>query len=268
MNRIALLFILFATPLLAEADSPVALGDGETLKYRVRWGLFAGAGEIVVNARESETAGLPQVNVTTRTSTRGFVRSLYVFDGDGECIFDARDGRLLAIKAASTTSKRSTRSMAVFDYAKQSVQYVDYTRPERNLQMELPEGNPMDLITCLVQTRTWDMKPGDRSPATVMFDRDFYEITVIAEGYEKVRTPLGEFDALVLVPTMEKNPKGMFKRGGRVRVWISQDKLRLPVKFEVAMKVGTGVAVLTEYRPPLDAEDGRVLAASDEDSRP
>ncbi len=262
MKRILATFLLLLTVFQARAaqDSAIALGDGETLKYRVRWGLFAGAGEIVVQARESETAGLPQINVATRTSTRGFVRSLYVFDGDGECIFDGRDGRLLAIKAASHTSKKSTRSMAVFDHPNQTVQYVDYIRPERNAELPMPEGNPMDLITCLVQTRNWDLKPGDRSPATVMFERDFYDLTVIAERYEKVRTPMGEFDTLLLVPVMEREPKGMFKRGGQVRVWISQDDLRLPVKFEVSMKVGTGVAVLTEYTPPKGG--GTAVAAA------
>jgi hypothetical protein len=269
MKRFAVILFIVCTLALPgwSAESPVALADGETLKYRVRWGLFAGAGEIVVKARETQTAGLPQINITTHTSTRGFVRSLYVFDGDGECIFDARDGRLLAIKSSSASSKKSTRTMAVFDHDRQKVQYVDYIRPERNAELPIPDGNAMDLITCLIQTRNWDMKPGDKSPATVMFDREFYEIMVHAEGYERVRTALGEFNTLVLVPTMEKDPKGIFKRGGRVRVWISQDQLRLPVKFEVSMKVGTGVAMLTEYIPPV--EGAQVAAANrHEDSRP
>jgi hypothetical protein len=49
---------------------------------------------------------------------------------------------------------------------------------------------------------------------------------------------------------MEKEPKGMFKRGGTVRVWISQDEKHLPVKLEVSMKYGTGTAWLTHYHPP------------------
>jgi hypothetical protein len=200
------------------------MADGETLRYRVRWGLFSSAGEIIVSARHSETAGLPQINITTRTNTRGFVRNLYLFDGDSECVFDQRDGRLLAIKSWSSSSKKSTRTMAVFDHEDQQVQYVDYLRPERNTVMPLPEGNPMDLITCLIQTRTWDLKPGDKSPAVVMFDREFYDLTIVAEGYEKVRTPLGEYNTLVLV------------------------------KFEVSMKVGTGVAMLSEYTPPTDSQ--------------
>jgi hypothetical protein len=42
----------------------------------------------------------------------------------------------------------------------------------------------------------------------------------------------------------------MFKRGSRARVWISQDAMHLPVRFQVEFKFGTGVATLTDYRPP------------------
>jgi hypothetical protein len=66
-----------------------------------------------------------------------------------------------------------------------------------------------------------------------------------------VKTPLGTFDTLVIVPRMEKTPpKGMFKRGSTVRVWISQDERHLPVKFEVEFKFGSGVATLVNYQPP------------------
>ena len=53
---------------------------------------------------------------------------------------------------------------------------------------------------------------------------------------------------------MEKTPpKGMFKRGSTVRVWIAQDAHRLPVKFEVEFKIGTGTATLEAYEAPAAA---------------
>jgi hypothetical protein len=64
---------------------------------------------------------------------------------------------------------------------------------------------------------------------------------------------LGEFKTLVLVPRMEKTePKGMFKRGSTVKVWISQDERRLPVRFQVDFKFGAGVATLIDYRAPVE----------------
>ena len=78
---------------------------------------------------------------------------------------------------------------------------------------------------------------------------------------EKVKTPLGEYDTLVLEPRMEKTPpKGMFKRGANVRVWVSRDDARLPVRFQVEFKVGTGVATLVKYTPPTASSDAHLAA--------
>jgi hypothetical protein len=216
----------------------------------VSWGLFTHAGEITIAARTETVERLPQVRVTTTTSTQGLVRKLYAFDGRAESVFDGNDGRMLAATADTSTKKRKTRAMAVFDYASANVRYEDYLRPHRSTNIPLPPGQPMDLITSLIEARAWNLKVGDRRPTTVMFDDEFYELTLVAERIERVKTPTGEYNALVVVPIMEKDPKGMFKRGGTVRVWISQDEKRLPVKLEVSLKYGTGTAWLTEYRPP------------------
>ncbi len=235
-----------------------ALADGESLKYRVSWGVLSRAGEISVSARAEELAGLPQLRVSTVTATTGLAGRLYKFEARGECIYDGVDGRILAAVTNSVTRKKKSHAMAVFDHGAGTMDYRDYIRPGKSGTYAIPEGSVTDLITCLVQTRAWNMKTGDRRPATVMFEDDFYELAIVAGGIEKVDTPWGGADAMVLSPVMEKEPKGMFRRGGRVRVWISQDERRLPVKFEIAMKVGTGTAHLIEYTPPA----ARLVAAS------
>jgi len=253
MKFFGVLIILFASAPCAWGGSAIALSSGEVLKYRVRWGIFTNAGAIEVSAHKEEVEGLPQIRIDTHTNTRGLVRALYAFDGSGQSIFDGRDGRLLAISAWSATAKKTTRTMAVFDYASGKVHYADYVDSSKDRVMDIPPGSPMDLITSLIETRRWDLHPGDRVPTTIMFGHDFYDVVVVADSYAKVHVPLGDFDTIVLVPKMEKNPRGLFKKGGSVRVWISRDERHLPVMFEVSMGFGTGTAELSQYTPPTDA---------------
>jgi len=248
LKPLALLFALVSTLTLQAA--PISFGDGERFNFRVSWGLFSEAAEITIAARAEQSAGLPQIRVTTTTSTRGMIRKLYSFDGRAESVFDAADGRMLAATASTSSKKRKTQAMAVFDYPAAVVRYEDFLRPHRSIDIPLPAGQPMDLITSLIESRSWNLKVGDRRPTTVMFDDEFYDLTLVATRIERVDTPSGERDALVIEPIMEKDPKGMFKRGGTVRVWISQDEKRLPLKLEVSVKYGTGTAWLTDYRPP------------------
>ncbi len=253
MKFLPFLLLMFLSAPWAQGGSAMALASGEVLHYRVRWGIFTNAGTIDVSAHKEDVAGLPQIRIDTHTNTRGLVRALYLFDGDGQSIFDGRDGRLLAISSWSASSKKTTKTMAVFDYATEKVHYVDYIDPKHNKDLEIPAGNPMDLITSLIETRRWDLRPGDRVPATIMFGKDFYNVVVIADSYAHIHVPMGDFDTIVLTPKMEENPRGLFKKGGSVRVWISRNEPHLPVMFEVSMGFGTGTAELAQYTPPTDA---------------
>ena len=116
----------------------------------------------------------------------------------------------------------------------------------------MPDGDPSDLILALIQTRYWNLKLGEERDALVIFEDQFYPLTIRAEDTDFVVTSLGIFDAIVLVPRMEKTPPiGMFKRGSTVRVWIETDDDRhLPVRFEVGFKFGHGTATLMDYKPP------------------
>lgn len=230
-----------------------ALNPGEALTYRVGWGIFVGAGEIKIFAQPSApgAAAGHLLNITT-TSTRGLARALYLFDARAEALVDAHTGRLLSQVATSTSKQKNTRQVTTFDYARRLAFYRDEINPAKNLDFPLPPGEPLDLIQSLITTRTWEMKPGDQRDALVLFEEEVYELTIHAIRYEQVTTRLGTFNTLVLEPRMEKTPpKGMFKRGSAVRVWIAQDDpRRLPVKFEVEFKFGSGVATLVAYEPP------------------
>jgi hypothetical protein len=244
--------MFFPLAAVCAGSSPsLALRPGEAFTYRVGWGLFGGAGEIKISAQKATLAGSSKLRLITTTATRGFIRLLYPFTAAAESIFDPHNGRLLATRATSAAGHQLTEASMVFDYAHATANYVDRLHPERNKPaLVIPSGNPADLITSLIQARTYALKPGDTCPALALFDDEFYELTIVADHYEKIHTPLGDFETLVLIPRMEKDPKGMFKRGAEVRVWISQDSRHLPVQFEVKLKFGTAIAHLTDYTPP------------------
>jgi hypothetical protein len=209
------------------------------------------AGELKIGAQAEKTEdNQALVRVTTTSSTRGFVRMLYSFGGDLWTLFDARDGRMLTASATTHSSKAKTHASIDFDYDKREANYVDHLKPTRSTTLHVPPGRPMDMITALIQTRVWGLAPGESRDALVLFDDEFYSLQITAEREETVATPNGPRRALLLIPRMIGKPKGMFRRGGEVKVWVSADEDRLPLRFEVKLKVGTAYAVLSDYRPP------------------
>jgi hypothetical protein len=244
-----LLALLLFVPALLGAAPFTAFRDGETFTYKVGFAIFSKAGEITIAARADTAPGANAMIVSTDTASRGFVRGVYAFDNHAEVRIDKASGRLLSVRETGADPKRASDTETLFDYDKRIAHHVDRVRTERTTDIPIPEGNPLDLISALVQTRDWDMKPGDRRPIVVHFGRDLYELVIVAEGYEEVRTPLGKYRALILVPKMEKDPKGLFKRGGEIKVWIAQDGSRLPVKMQLVLKYGTASLLLTDYQP-------------------
>lgn len=245
-----LLSVLLIGVVRAETPPVVLLRPGEALTYHVGWGFLGHAGELKVVATADPFENMDQTRVTLTSHTNGFVRALYRFNGEAQMLFDARDGRLLRSIASSDSSKERTKTSIVFDYAKSVATYVDYLHPRRNALLPLPAGRPMDLVTCLIQTRVWALKPGESHDVLVVFENEFYPLRITAERKETIKTASGPVKTVLLIPRMIGTPKGMFQRDGKVRVWVSDDADRLPVRFEVKLKVGTACAVLTDYHAP------------------
>ena len=251
-NPVKFTFLLsFFLPSLALAAPFVAIKDGESFTYKVGFGIFMHAGDIVVSGQNDATAGHDSIDITATTSTRGFVRGFYPYDNSAVARIDRPTGRLLSVKETGSDPKRAIDSEFLIDYDKRHGTYTDRVRAERSLEIPLPEGgDPIDLISALVQTRDWNLKPGEKRDVVVQFARDFYAISIQAEGYEQVHTPMGDYKTLVLVPRMEKDPKGLFKRGGQIKVWIAQDGSRLPVKMQLKLNFGTASLSLSSYQAP------------------
>jgi len=249
LRSILLLGMLFGAVLRADEDVAL-LKPGEALTYNVGWGPVSHAGEIKIRAQSEVVNGQTQLLVKTETRTRGFIRTLLRFDGTAQSRFDAHSGRLLSASATTLTKKKNTQASMTLDYAKREIGYVDHLDPQRSSTLPLPSGAPMDMITALIQTRAWDLELGQSHEALVMFDNEFYPLKITATREETISTSKGPRQALLLIPTMTGTPKGMFRKGAEVRVWVSTDRERLPLRFEVSLKVGTAYATLSNYQAP------------------
>jgi len=245
------IFLLLCLPSLVLAAPFVAIKDGESFSYKVGFGIFMHAGDIVIAGQSNTTAGHDEIAITVSTNTQGLVRSFYAYDNSAVAQIDRPTGRLLSVKESGTDPKRPINTEFLVDYEKHHATYTDHVRTERSVVTPLPEGEePIDLISALVQTRDWNLKPGEKRDIIVQFAADFYAISIHAEGYEQVHTPMGDYKTLVLVPRMEKDPKGLFKKGGQIKVWIAQDGSHLPVKMQLKLNFGTASLLLSSYTAP------------------
>jgi hypothetical protein len=258
--------LLLVLPALMSAAPYTAFRDGEKFTYKVGFAIFSRAGEITIEAdADTGTDGRALMRIINTTSTKGLVRGVYTLENRAEVLIDLESGRILSTRETGQEGKRESDSETIFDYEAKIARHVDRNRPGRSGDIPIPDGNPLDLISALVQTRDWNLKPGDERDILVHFGRDLYPLTIKAVQYEEVRTPLGRYRALVLVPEMRGTPKGLFKRGGEIKVWIAQDGSNLPVRMQLKLNYGTATLLLSDYRPPAVGPDSARATAKSSD---
>lgn len=229
------------------------LRPGEVLHFRMSWGIFGNIGDTRIATTEETIDGKRRFKIKITTQSHGILDMIYPVVNDSESIIDRSTGRPLQITVEGKSGKRPTRTFTVFDYKAGKVVHTDYVRPERSGTAELPPEPAYDLMVAMLQAREWHMKPGDKHDVLTAFDDEFYYITLTAHQREKVRTPVGTFDAVMIEPTQNGEQKGFFKKGGSMKFWISDEPVPQVVKMVFKTKAGTINALL--QRTGADDDD-------------
>jgi len=66
-------------------------------------------------------------------------------------------------------------------------------------------------------------------------------------GKETVKVPAGKFDCIIVEPVMRT--EGIFKAKGRIKIWLSDDRYKIPVKMQTEVFfIGSVTAKLKKFR--------------------
>ena len=104
-----------------------------------------------------------------------------------------------------------------------------------------------DALSSFYYTRTQALPIG----GSVIFDyhasRKSQPLEVRVLGRERVKTPAGTFDCVVIEPMLKAG--GIFKNKGRLVIWLTDDERRMPVLMKSKVAIGSISVVLQEVKP-------------------
>jgi hypothetical protein len=89
------------------------------------------------------------------------------------------------------------------------------------------------------------MKVGQTIHFSNFYQNKVYPLDVRYVGPENVETRAGKFHCKKIEPIVVKG--GLFKNTGRIMVWITDDSLKVPVKVEAQVVIGSVAAELVNY---------------------
>ncbi len=249
---IAVLTVLaLFTPFLPAA-SPGALpfAPGETLTYALTWSVFP-AGQLVATlSRAGGSTGDPYQTKTVARS-RGFVSLLYDVHDEFQSVFDPTTVCSLQISKSIREGRRHKETRIVFDRQRKLaiLDERDLSRPGEPPKHSETEtaGCVTDLVTAFYYLRVQPMQVGQQILVPVNDGNKTSEVTVQVQDREEIQTLVGRRFAFRVEPTVFG---GLYKRKGRMLIWFSDDRQRLPLRVKAMISVGTIIGELqsvTQY---------------------
>ena len=250
---ISIFMLLFAQTLLSQKESvnpkvyddlkPEGIEMGEELNYKATFGWFnVGTSKITVSDKLYIKNGRECLKVDVYGKTAGWVDFLSKVDDHWGAYLDRK----------AIVPQYSYRYLKEGNYRKNEV--VDYDHVNDSLFVKTfnrkiskwgnsvaykSKNNVRDMVAGFFLLRTMDfsqMKKGDFFEVHGFHEDTFYDLKIIFLGREYVKTKLGTIHSIILLPVMPEN--SIFDGENSIRVWISDDKNQIPVKFEAKMFLG------------------------------
>ena len=105
----------------------------------------------------------------------------------------------------------------------------------------------VDMLSSLYYVRAYDLKIGQDVVFDIINREKQYPLIVKVLKKEKVKTAAGKFNCIVVEPQFRG--EGIFiSKGKSLKVWLTDDQYRMPVKMEVEVFIGSVTAELLEYQ--------------------
>ena len=104
----------------------------------------------------------------------------------------------------------------------------------------------LDMLTSLYYVRAKPLAIGKDITFDIVNREKQYPLVVKVLGKEKVKTPAGKFNCWVVEPQFRG--EGIFvAKGKSLKVWLTDDEYRMPVKMSVEVFIGSVSAELLDY---------------------
>jgi len=239
--RVMYLLILTGTCSVCPGEAKVPFPVGEKLTYVIRWGMVpVGTGVLHVQGIET-LRGRRVYKIVATARSNAFLSTFYEVDDRVVTYVDVEKLYPLEFRKKLSEGGYECDEKMVYD---QDRHRAVFTSPTSKKEMVIPPG-VQDALSCLYFFRTMDFEVGRTLFLDVNADEKNWElqVRVIREESLDIRH-LGGFQTVKVEPVAKF--EGIFVRKGRIFVWVTRDKLRLPVLMKSKVPFGSVSAALTK----------------------
>jgi hypothetical protein len=236
-----------ASPALA--DGP-AFGAGERIVMRIGYArILAGRATLLVET----VAGRPTLRFVATAKSQGFFAWLFRFEVDDRTAaeWDPASGCSLGIEKRLREGRARRDQKVVIDPVRGRAEVEDAKVSGREFQIA---PCTLDVLSALFVARARGVREGEPPLRLPVFDngKDYVlETRFLRREPLDLPAPLGGQTPTVVVEPVLAEGTGLFVKEGRLELWLTDDARRIPVRMRSKVAVGSVVAELESYTPPV-----------------
>jgi hypothetical protein len=236
-----------AVLLLAPPPGPLPFGPGERLTLRITYArMLGGRAHLAVEPSEG---GAPWRFVATAKS-EGFFAWLFRFRVDDRTVatWDPETSCSLGIEKRLREGRAVRDQKVVFDPVTGRAEVEDVKVAQK--AFDLPPC-ALDVLSAFFVTRMRGVPEREPLRLPVFDNGKSYVLEVRFLGRERLDLPppLGKKVPTVIVEPVLAEGTGLFVKEGRLKIWLTDDARRIPVRLRSKVAIGSVAADLESYRP-------------------
>ena len=232
---------------------PAPFSIGEQMEYKVHYG-FVNAAEAVMKIKPhyEKIQGNECYGIVIEGRTVGMF-SLFMRIRDEFGTYIDKD-LIVPRKFYRKIEENKYRKHEIVDFDIENKKATVNNYDDEKEQWKTPEEfetykNAQDLVSGYYYLRTLDFDQyakGDTIDIKVFFDDESSNFQLIYLGRESVKTKIGKYNSIVISPIMPENK--LFDGRDAVKVWISDDRDKIPLKVKAKMFIGAVEIDIKKYK--------------------
>jgi hypothetical protein len=216
---------------------------GENLIFKLRYGFIKAGTATMSVLEEAESNGLRTLHIqTTAKSASGFnwvykvrdVVKTFVRIPDFYPVHFEKILREGSYYADQYANFLPNDSLAVVE----SIRYDDDMNVKNREKKEIKTAPFIqDVLSAFYFVRTMDLEVGKPVFINTIEKYSVYDLKVIVHKRETIEVTAGKFRCLVIEPVLKE--EGIFKNKGKLKIWLTDDDLKIPVQMKTEVVVGS-----------------------------
>lgn len=236
---------------LASSAEPAALpfGPGERVTLKITYARLL-AGRATASVEAADVDGRPALRFVADARSQGFFAWLFRFrvNDHTTATWDPASGCSLSIEKRLREGRHERDQRVRFDPATGIATVVDPRIAQDRFELE---PCTLDVLSAFFVTRLRGVPEHGELELPVFDNGKRYRLAVRYLERERLDLPppFGKKAPTMVVEPLLVEGSGLFVKEGRLRIWLSDDERRVPVRMRSKVAVGSVSADLEAYEP-------------------